>query len=98
MKVLVSRGFDPLHIGHIRMFEEAKRLGDYLIVLVNNDNWLMKKKGSFFMSQSDRVEILQHIDCVDKVILTKHVLNDMRKDVCEEIKEIHPDIFANGGD
>jgi len=98
MKVLVSGGFDPLHIGHIRMFEEARRAGDYLIVLVNNDNWLIKKKGSFFMPQEDRVEIIRALACVDKVILTKHLPNTDDMSVCAELNEIRPDIFANGGD
>jgi len=43
--VMVSGGFDPVHIGHVRMFNEAKKLGDELVVYLNNDNWLKKKKG-----------------------------------------------------
>ena len=40
--VVVSGGFDPIHVGHLRMFQEARKLGDYLIVVLNNDNWLRK--------------------------------------------------------
>ncbi len=49
--VAVSGGFDPLHIGHVRMFERAKKLGDELVVILNNDNWLRKKKKHIFMPQ-----------------------------------------------
>jgi cytidyltransferase-like protein len=49
--VMVSGGFDPIHIGHIRYIQEAKRLGDYLIVVLNNDNWLRLKKGKEFMEK-----------------------------------------------
>lgn len=48
--VAVSGGFDPIHIGHIQLFEEAKKLGDELVIILNNDNWLKKKKGYFFYS------------------------------------------------
>lgn len=98
MKVLVSGGFDPIHVGHLRMFKEAKKFGSYLIVLVNNDNWLKKKKGACFMSEDERVEILHSIDCVDQVILTKHTHMPEDMSVCTELNEIRPDVFANGGD
>lgn len=97
-KVLVSGGFDPLHIGHVRMFKEAKMLGDELIVLVNNDNWLMKKKNFVFMPQEDRVEIIASLKCVDRVFLTNHKPDTDDMSICEELKQFHPDIFANGGD
>ena len=58
--VLVSGGFDPVHIGHIRMFNEAKSLGTKLIVILNNDDFLFKKKGYFFMNQDERREVLKN--------------------------------------
>lgn len=96
--VAVSGGFDPVHVGHIRLFKAAKKLGDKLIVILNNDNWLLVKKGFVFMPERERKEILESIDCVDKVILTKHTKNTKDISVCRELKKIKPDIFANGGD
>jgi len=96
--VMVSGGFDPIHIGHIRYIQEAKKLGDILIVVINNDNWLKKKKGSEFMKQSERKEIIEALGCVDKVVISCHKENDEDRSVCREIKKIKPDIFANGGD
>jgi len=101
--VMVSGGFDPIHIGHIRYMQEAKKLGDYLIVVINNDNWLRAKKGKEFMSQNDRKEILEAFNFVDEVIISNHKINmdysnPIQRSVCEEIKMIKPHIFANGGD
>jgi len=98
--VAVSGGFDPIHIGHIRYIIAAKKLGDKLVVILNNDNWLKDKKGFFFMSQEERKEILEGIRCVDQVILTDHKPGDYFKDrsVCTLLREIRPHIFANGGD
>ncbi len=97
-KVVVSGGFDPLHIGHIRMFQEAKKLGKHLTVILNSDDFLEKKKGFKFMSFRERKEIISSLECVDKVV--KSI--DKDHTVCSTIKsllksnEIH--IFANGGD
>ena len=96
--VVVSGGFDPLHIGHVRLFNEARKLGDTLVVILNNDNWLMAKKGCAFMSEQDRKEILESLRAVDEVILTKHKKNDGDRSVCRELLKLRPDIFANGGD
>lgn len=96
--VAVSGGFDPLHVGHIRLINEAKKLGDKLVVILNNDNWLLTKKGFTFMSEDDRKEILESLSSVDEVVLTAHMKRDLDRSICRELKEIHPDIFANGGD
>lgn len=96
--VAVSGGFDPIHIGHVRMFREAKKLGDKVIVILNNDNWLKKKKGYVFMSQQERKEVIEALECVDEVIFTKHPKNPKDMTVCRELLELKPDIFANGGD
>jgi len=108
MIVAVSGGFDPIHIGHVRMMEEAKKLAEKLarnnsqkaklVVIINNDNWLVKKKGYFFMSQNERKEIIEAIRYVDQVILTKHPKNPTDMSVCQALLEIRPDIFCNGGD
>ncbi|MBI2627954.1 MAG: adenylyltransferase/cytidyltransferase family protein [Candidatus Niyogibacteria bacterium] len=96
--VAVSGGFDPVHIGHIRMFKEAKKLGDKLAVILNNDNWLLKKKGFVFMPQKERAEIIKNIKWVDNVIFTGHKSNPKDMSVCAELQKLRPDIFANGGD
>ena len=96
--VMVSGGFDPIHIGHVRYMNEAKELGDELVVAINNDNWLRVKKRKEFMPEKERKEIIEALRSVDRVIITSHKKNTKDMSVCEEIKKIKPDIFANGGD
>lgn len=96
--VVVSGGFDPVHVGHVRMFEAAKKLGDRLVVILNNDNWLMKKKGYVFMPEKEREEILKKFRAVDEVILTFHKKDPADMSVCAELRALKPHIFANGGD
>ncbi len=92
--VMVSGGFDPIHVGHLRMFQEAKKLGDELLVVLNCDAWLERKKGKNFMCSDDRSEIIKGFSCVDKV----YVLESERSDVGEALELFKPAIFANGGD
>jgi len=94
----VSGGFDPVHIGHVRMFNEAKKLGDELVVYINNDNWLRKKKGYVFMPENDRKEIIESFESVDRVIISDHEENTEDMSVCMGLIKIKPHIFANGGD
>lgn len=103
--VAVSGGFDPIHIGHIRYMQEAKKLGDKLVVILNNNHWFKIKGKPVFMSDKERKEIIEALACVDKVILTNHKPSDeiygrntKEYSVCRELEEIKPDIFANGGD
>jgi D-beta-D-heptose 7-phosphate kinase/D-beta-D-heptose 1-phosphate adenosyltransferase len=93
--VATGGGFDPLHEGHIRLFKEAKQLGDILIVMLNSDTQIIKKKGiTFYPSEKERREIIESIKYVDKVVI------DPGKNVtCEEaLLKIKPDILAKGGD
>jgi cytidyltransferase-like protein len=98
--VLVTGGFDPIHSGHIEYFKAAKKLGDKLIVGLNSDEWLARKKGQPFMPIEERFVIVASIDVVDEVI----VYNDddgSSIDAIRLVKISHPDdeiIFANGGD
>jgi D-beta-D-heptose 7-phosphate kinase/D-beta-D-heptose 1-phosphate adenosyltransferase len=96
--VMVSGGFDPVHIGHVRMFNEAKKLGDELVVYINNDNWLRAKKGFVFMPEYERKEIIESFGSVDKVIISEHEKNPVDMSVCVGLVKIKPHIFANGGD
>ena len=96
--VMVSGGFDPIHIGHVRMFEAAHKLGDKLVVVINNDNWLRSKKGHVFMQEKERAEIIKSFPFVDKVVLTSHKKDDPDRSVSRELAKLKPAIFANGGD
>ena len=96
--VAVSGGFDPVHIGHVRMFNEAKKLGDKLVVILNNDNWLCTKKGYAFMNENERKEVIEGFKAVDMVVLTCHSQNDPDSSVSRELEKLKPAIFANGGD
>lgn len=102
MKVIVvSGGFDPLHSGHISYFEDAKSYGDKLIVALNSDKWLEKKKGKSFMPFSERKSIIENLKFVDKVIDFKDDDIGSCIHALEKVKEFHKEdevYFANGGD
>ena len=65
---LVTGGFDPIHSGHLRYFERAKDFSNYLIVGLNGDPWLKRKKGQYFQCWTERADIIRHLDMVDAVI------------------------------
>ena len=92
--VATSGGFDPLHVGHLRCILESKKLGSTLIVIVNGDGFLMRKKGYKFMSVQDRMEIINSIQGVDYVVS----FDDGSQFVSSALEQIKPDIFAKGGD
>lgn len=87
--VIAHGAFDPLHVGHVRYLQEAKLLGADLMVIVYNDNWLMKKKGYFFMPEKERTEIVHSIDGIDIVMLTKHQKDATDLSLCTPLAEIH---------
>jgi len=97
---IVSGYFDPLHVGHLEYFKLAKDLADELIVIVNNREQCLLKKGDEFMDERDRLEIVYHLDMVDEAILAE----DEDKSVSETIKVINRMkpfdelVFCNGGD
>ena len=91
--IAVSGGFDPIHIGHVRMIKGASRHGD-IVVIANSDEWLRRKKGYVFMCWEDRKEILESI----KGVISVHSVDDSDGTVCEALARIRPDAFANGGD
>ena len=95
MKVVAVSGyFDPIHVGHLEYLKMAKSLGDKLVVIINSDYQAGLKKGKSFMSEQDRLEIVQALRCVDEVFLSI----DKDKSVCKSLEHLKPDIFANGGD
>ena len=92
--VVASGYFDPIHVGHIEYLEMAAKLGDKLIVIVNNDNQATLKKGTPFMTEGDRLKIVSSLKCVDEVFLSI----DEDPTVCRSLQAVSPDIFAKGGD
>lgn len=90
---MVSGGFDPVHVGHIRMILEASKYGD-VIVVANSDDWLFRKKGFVFMEFEQRAEVLSSI----KGVILVSGVDDSDGTVIEAIRRLKPDIFANGGD
>mgnify|MGYP006154772255 FL=1 len=91
--VCVSGGFDPIHIGHVRMIQDASQLGE-VIVIANSDEWLMRKKGYVFMTYAERQEIIYAIKGVIDVVEA----SDDDNTVCKTLRNLNPHIFANGGD
>ncbi len=97
--VAVSGGFSIIHPGHVRLIKEAALLGDHLLIIVNNDNWLMSKQGYVAMNEEDRMEVVRGLAGENAtVVLTEHAPNDPDRSVCRELRKYRPDIFANGGD
>jgi D-beta-D-heptose 7-phosphate kinase/D-beta-D-heptose 1-phosphate adenosyltransferase len=97
---LVTGGFDPLHVGHIDYLNAAATLGDRLIVGINSDEWLIRKKGAAFMPRKDRADIIRALRVVDTVMF----FNDSDDTACHAIERAlrmwsgARIIFANGGD
>jgi len=92
-RIAVSGGFDPIHIGHVRMIQEASKYGN-VVVIANSDEWLLRKKGYVFMPFDERSEILMSIKGVTEV----YQAYDDDNTVCISLRGIKLDAFANGGD
>ena len=98
--VVVTGGFDPLHSGHIEYFKAAKQLGYLLIVGINSDDWLIRKKGRAFMPFIERKTIIENLYQVHKVIEFDDS-DDTAIDAINKVKQLYPKssiVFANGGD
>jgi len=98
--VLVTGGFDQLHSGHIDYFKAAKELGDKLIVGLNSDEWLTRKKGRPFLTWEERASVIGELACVDRVINFNDD-DDSATDAIRKTRSLYPNIeiiFANGGD
>jgi D-beta-D-heptose 7-phosphate kinase/D-beta-D-heptose 1-phosphate adenosyltransferase len=91
--IAISGGFDPVHVGHVQMIEEAAMLGD-VMVIVNSDDWLVRKKGYIFMPWAEKAYIMGQFKGVVKVVS----VDDSDGSVCEALRTHRPDAFANGGD
>jgi D-beta-D-heptose 7-phosphate kinase/D-beta-D-heptose 1-phosphate adenosyltransferase len=99
--VVVSGGFDPLHYGHVQYFEEARKLAGtkgIVIAILNNDNWLLKKKGHCFYPLDERYKILKAVKYIDEVLISVHKSNPDDMSIINELAMLQPTIFAKGGD
>ena len=100
--IIMSGGFDPVHKGHLRMFREASWLGHQVIVGLNSDDWLSRKKGKPFMDFKERKEILEGFKYINQVLAfddKDETANDIIKQVCSLYRDFDVNIyFANGGD
>lgn len=90
--ILLSGGFDPIHVGHWRMIRAAKEIRSRVIIALNSDAWLIRKKGYVFMPWEDRAELLRayHVHVVK--------VDDRDGTVCEALERLRPLYFGNGGD
>ena len=100
--IIVSGGFDPVHKGHIRMFREAANLGHQVIIGLNSDEWLTRKKGKPFMKWNERAEILESCKFVTQV-LSMDDSDDTASDIIRQVANLYKNqnmniYFANGGD
>lgn len=92
--VCVSGYFSPFHCGHLEYLEKSKKLGDKLVVIVNNDQQSLLKKGMTFMKENERLAIIRSLKCVDYAVLSI----DEDRTVCKTLNSVRPHIFTNGGD
>ena len=90
--VCVSGGFDILHSGHVRMLLGARHFGK-VVVILNSDKWLLKRKGFIMSDWQNRKEVLLGIRGVDQVVS----VDDSDGTVCDALEKIKPHVFANGG-
>ena len=95
---LVTGGFDPIHSGHIAYFKRAKDLSNYLVVGLNSNEWLTRKKNQYFQSWAERADIIRHLDMVDAVVSW----DDSDESACGAIAKCldisNTVVFCNGGD
>tara|TARA_B100001559_G_C16198569_1_gene483374 strand:+ start:202 stop:648 length:447 start_codon:yes stop_codon:yes gene_type:complete len=97
---LVTGGFDPLHSGHIDYFESAKNEGDLLLVGINSNQWLQRKKGRYFLDYKERVAVIKALYMVSDIIEFDDS-DDTAIDAIKKTKELYPGgrvVFCNGGD
>ena len=98
---LISGGFDPVHIGHLAMIKDAKRISKKVIVLLNSDDWLTRKKGKPFMVEAQRAQILEEFESVSEVIIQNNDKDNSSNAAIIDFHNSHNDksiCYCNGGD
>ena len=98
---LISGGFDPVHIGHLAMIKDANKIADKVIVLLNSDNWLVRKKGKPFMVETQRAQILEEFQSISEVIIQKNDDDDSSNNAIIDFHKSHANksiCYCNGGD
>jgi|TARA_B100000073_G_scaffold182053_1_gene150549 D-beta-D-heptose 7-phosphate kinase/D-beta-D-heptose 1-phosphate adenosyltransferase len=95
---LVTGGFDPIHSGHIRYFERAKDYSDYLVVGLNGDPWLKRKKGQYFQCWTERADIVRHLNMVDAVVSWDDADDSANGAIAKCLEIAETVVFCNGGD
>ena len=95
---LVTGGFDPIHSGHIRYFERAKDYSDYLVVGLNGDPWLKRKKGQYFQCWTERADIVRHLNMVDAVVSWDDADDSADGAIAKCLAIAETVVFCNGGD
>ena len=98
---LISGGFDPVHIGHLAMIKDAKKIADDVIVLLNSDKWLVRKKGKPFMVEAQRAQILEEFESVSEVIIQEKDDDDSSNNAIIDFYNSHKKrtiCYCNGGD
>ena len=95
---LVTGGFDPIHSGHLRYFESAQNYSDYLIVGLNSDSWIKRKKGQYFQCWTERADIIRHLDMVDAVISWDDKDDSACGAITKCLEIADTVVFCNGGD
>ena len=95
---LVTGGFDPIHSGHIAYFKRAKDLSDYLVVGLNGDPWLTRKKGQYFQCWTERADIISNLSMVDAVISWDDSDDSAKGAIAKCLEISERVIFCNGGD
>ncbi|KKK94186.1 hypothetical protein LCGC14_2685380 [marine sediment metagenome] len=93
MIAMISGGFDPVHIGHVELIKLAMAYGDIVVVL-NSDEWLVRKKGYVFMPYEERSRIM----CAMRGIVAVIPVEDKNDNVCAALESLKPDFYINGGD
>ena len=98
---IVSGGFDPIHPGHIMMMKDCLKFSDYLVVGVNSNNWLIKKKGNFFMDIKHRIYVIENLSVVNEVMEFDDDEKGSASNLLIKVRKKFNNnkiIFANGGD